>query len=154
MRGKILGWIGGLGAIGVGVALAVTPMVLPPAEPIEVRAESGCDLQRGPCSAELPGGGRMTLVLTPRPVIPMRAVSVQATFDNVLAREVSVDFKGVDMNMGDNRFVLGPDGSGRFSGTASLSVCIRDRMEWDAWLLANTDQGLFTAPFRFETRRQ
>jgi len=70
------------------------------------------------------------------------------------ADAVVVDFAGVDMNMGLNRFELKPTGDGVFSGTGLLPVCIRNRMLWQATVYAEADRGLIAAPFRFETVRQ
>lgn len=153
MLGKALVWIGGLfGVALVGSAVAFGPALLSPPSAVELKAEPGCDLQRGPCSVSLPGGGTMTLSLGPRPIPVMSSVAVKVSFSDVQAREVAIDFKGVDMNMGYNHFVLTGGEDGHFSGTAVLPVCIRNRMLWDAWVLAATDDGRFTAPFRFETR--
>jgi hypothetical protein len=58
------------------------------------------------------------------------------------------------MNMGYNRPKLEPADEGRFSGTGVLSVCVLDRMTWEATVLASTDRGIMAAPFRFETMRK
>ncbi len=67
---------------------------------------------------------------------------------------VEVDFAGVSMNMGFNRTHLEATDEGKFSGTITLPVCVRNRMDWEADVMLQTDMGIIVAPFRFETVRK
>ena len=55
------------------------------------------------------------------------------------------------MNMGFNRSKLKTVAAGKFSGNIILPVCVRNRMEWEANVMLETDAGIIVAPFRFET---
>jgi hypothetical protein len=58
------------------------------------------------------------------------------------------------MDMGFNRASLTDAGDGRFTGTGLIPVCIRDRMLWEARVLATDGDAWISAPFRFEVVRQ
>ena len=67
------------------------------------------------------------------------------------AEAITVDFSGVDMNMGINRFALKGKGESGFKGAGVLPVCVRSRMDWEAQVWIQTKAGIMVAPFRFET---
>lgn len=58
-------------AILAGIAVAGhlwSPLLLPKAD-VKAAPLPGCDLQRQACAAVLPGGARIELSITPRPVL-------------------------------------------------------------------------------------
>lgn len=122
-----------------------TPVARAPLEP-------ACDLRAGPCTAALPGGGGVRLAVEPREIPVMRPLRLDVAVADLDVRTVDVDFSGVDMNMGYNRVRLAQAEPGRFVGQATLPVCVRSRMTWEALVLLETPRGLLAAPFRFETR--
>lgn len=148
----------------VAIAVALTLMALiatalwfaPALRPdVSIRAPlTACDLAANPCEAELPGGARIRLAVTPRPIPVMERIRLAVDLQGVAAERVEVDFSGVDMNMGFNRFVLLGQGDGPYVGEGVLPVCTRNRMEWEATVLVETDGKLIAAPFRFETVRR
>ena len=93
-----------------------------------------CDLNAQPCAAELPGGGRVELSITPRPIPVVKPLQVNAHLVGVTAEAIEIDFAGASMDMGENRLRLVADGHGSFSGTAMLPVCVSGRMTWQATL--------------------
>lgn len=139
-----------------GLALAagyfLRPLLHPEAE-LSAPLNTACDLRAGPCTSTLPDGGRITLSILPRSLPLARPLEIEVRLEGVDAREVAVDFVGVNMDMGLNRAPLQPAGEDRFTGSGMLPVCARSRMVWDARVLADTGAGLVAAPFRFETRR-
>ena len=117
----------------------------------EAPLDTECQLQDGACTARLPEGGRLTFSIRPRPVYAMQELELEARPEKLEVYDMEVDFSGVDMNMGFNRFPLERDGPGRFAGNAVLPVCIRDRMLWDVTVFVRTDQGRVAFPFRLQT---
>lgn len=119
--------------------------------PVVTAAVPSCDLQQGPCSAVIEGVGTVTFTIAPRPIplVEPLEFSVEATLPGV--RGVEVDFSGVDMNMGYNRFVLPAAGGGRYAGEGMLPVCVRNRMTWEAKVMLETADVMYVAPFRFDT---
>jgi len=109
-----------------------------------------CDLQQGPCSVKLPGGGTVTLAFSPLPVRPMQDFSFRLGADSVEIKQAALSFTGVGMNMGLNRFELQRDGDA-LSGKGILPVCVRNRMDWEAQARIRTAEGVYEAPFRFTT---
>ena len=111
-----------------------------------------CDLQIGPCAARLADGRGVILTMSPRPVVALKPVHVRVRVAGVRASRVVIDFTGVNMEMGFNRFVLKPDGAA-YAGQAILPVCTRSRMQWRAEVLVQSTEGVLAFPFRFATVR-
>ncbi len=143
-------------AAGLGVAALVyhyAPLLSPAAQ-VRVPLDPACDLKKAACTSQIPGGGKVTLSITPRPIPVMEKIQIAVQTEDLKARAVEVDFAGVDMNMGFNRYKLTAAGGGRFGGIGVLPVCIRDRMAWEATVMIHTLDGLIAAPFRFDTLRR
>jgi len=116
--------------------------------------DPACDLNTGACTAQLPAGGTITLEVAPRPVPVVTPLDIRVQLQDIAPLAVEVDFSGVDMDMGFNRFALEPDEErNRYQGRGTLPVCVRDRMLWEATVLVTTRGGVVAAPFRFESVR-
>lgn len=115
--------------------------------------DQSCDLQKGACSTGLPGGGKLTLSITPRPIPVLRPLKLEVAVEGAKAESVEVDFAGVDMKMGYNRPPLQENGAGRFAGEATLPICSVSSMAWRATVLARLDGKLIAVPFEFVTSR-
>jgi hypothetical protein len=113
-----------------------------------------CDLQGGPCALVLPGGGRIELEITPRPIRVLEPMTLSVRLEGLAARTVEVDFSGVDMYMGYNRFALHPQSEGLYTGEGVLPICTEQRMPWEANVLVDAREGMLAAPFRFVTERR
>ena len=137
-----------LAVLGV-VAYKLAPLLQPKTD--IVLPLSSCNLNQQACVATLPDGSQMEFSIEPRPIPALRPLQLQASFRGGAVRRVEVDLAGTDMKMGYNRPLLeahGDDGS-RFSGPASLPVCITGSMEWEATVLVDNGKALIAVPFRF-----
>ncbi|WP_126444360.1 hypothetical protein [Sulfuricystis multivorans] len=134
-----------IGAIGY----KLSPLLLPKAD-LFVQPDVGCDLHRTPCTARLPGGGRLSFSLSPRPIPVARPLEVEVALEGLDAERVKVDFAGVEMSMGYNRPTLRAITAQRHLGQATLPVCVTGRMLWQATVLVETDGKRIAVPFRFE----
>lgn len=130
------------------VGYKLSPIVLPKADLTVTPA--GCDLHRDACHADLPGGGRVELSIAPRPIPVVKPLTVTATISGMAADKVEIDFAGVTMNMGLNRPTLQATGEGRYSGEATLPVCVSGRMGWRATLMVESGRQRIAVPFLFE----
>lgn len=139
-------------ALTVTAAVKLRPLLNPPQE-ISLPPNTACDLHQGPCASPLPGGGSVELAIEPRPIPVLKPLRLQVRLTGSKASSVEVDFAGVDMNMGFNRPRLEPGKDGLFTGQATLPVCVRDRMAWQATVLVESEGKRIAAPFRFETKR-
>ena len=110
---------------------------------------TACDLNAQACAAELPGGGRIELSITPRPIPVVKPLRISAHLSGIAADKLEIDFAGVSMDMGYQRQQLVADGHGGFSGAAMLPVCVTGRMTWQATLLIDSGRQRFAVPFRF-----
>lgn len=136
-------------AIVAVVGYKFSPLLLPKAD-LTVEPPAGCDLNKQSCAADLPGGGRVELSITPRPIPVVKPLQVSATLTGIAATHVEIDFDGVDMSMGFNRKTLDAGPGSVYSGAAMLPVCVTGRMLWRATLVIDTDRQRIAVPFRFE----
>lgn len=142
-----------LGAMILGFTAFKLQPLLSPEGDLVAAAEADCDLRAGPCTVHFPGGGAVTLSLEPRGIPVVRPLAIEVRIQVLEVSAVAVDFSGVDMNMGYNRSSLGSAGQGLYRGQGMLPICVTGRMNWEARVLLATPDGLFAAPFRFETGR-
>jgi hypothetical protein len=137
----------------LGIAVAghhYSPLLLPRADITGV-AETGCDLHKGPCAAKWSPGGRMEFSVMPRPIPFLQPLRIEVSISSVNPGKIEVDFAGETMNMGYNRVELTPTGSGRYTGEASLPVCVSGRMDWVATVIVESAGQRITVPYRFAT---
>ncbi|TLD45612.1 MAG: hypothetical protein FAZ92_02124 [Accumulibacter sp.] len=137
-----------LAVLGV-VAYKLAPLLQPKTD--IVLPLSSCNLNQNPCVATLPDGGQMEFSIDPRPIPALRPLQLQASFRGSAVRRVEVDLAGTQMKMGYNRPLLAAQAgnSTRFTGPASLPVCITGSMEWEATVLVDDGRALVAVPFRF-----
>lgn len=138
-------------ALIVVVGYKLSPLLLPKAD-VEVLPDPACDLHKGSCSANLPGGGSVRLSISPRPIPMVSPLQMEVALDGREASKVEIDFSGVDMNMGINRPVLAAQGSGHFTGQGSLPVCVTGTMDWQATVLVESGRERIAVPFRFASK--
>jgi len=113
-----------------------------------------CDLHQGTCSLSLPDLGSVSLSITPRPIPVIKPIQVTVQTQGFAAKAVTVDFNGVNMNMGINHYRLIQQGTEQFVGESILPVCVRNRMSWQADVQVETEKGSYVFPFRFDTFTQ
>lgn len=116
----------------------------------QVLVHVNCDVNQGPCKVILPNGGYLVMTIAPHPIPVLKPLSIEVELDGYEAQSMQVDFSGVDMDMGFNRVKLLPSAPGRFSGQASLPVCITGAMHWRASLVMEGQGGVLTLPFVFD----
>lgn len=145
-----------VGALMLGNAAIAAYKVWPtlfPAVAEQAVLDPQCDLRAGPCVSVLGDDRSLSLAIEPLTIPVLQPLQLTVDLKGIEASQVEVDFAGAAMNMGFNRVTLNAQGDGRFAGEGRLPVCVRGRMLWEARVLAHTDQGLLSAPYRFETRR-
>ncbi|WP_301101008.1 hypothetical protein [Propionivibrio sp.] len=131
------------------VGYKYSPSLLTKAD-LTITPVAGCDLHKQTCPANLPGGGRLELAITPHPIPVVRPLQVSVRIAGIVADKVEIDFAGLSMNMGYNRITLVADGKGGYSGDATLPVCITGRMAWQATLVVETGRQRIAVPYLFE----
>jgi len=111
--------------------------------------DESCDLRKGACTSKLPHGGTASFSITP--IQLLKPLTLHVKTNNVDVSSVQVEFVGIDMEMGFNRSKLIKEGENSFKGLGVLSVCVRDRMDWEARIFLETNRGVIVVPFRFYT---
>ena len=127
--------------------------ILSPEIALVAELDNSCDLRKGECISQLPGGGVVTFSMSPKDIPILRPLKLTVNIEGVEAQTAEVDFVGIGMEMGYNRSKLeaNPSSSNQYTGKAILPVCVRTKMEWEARVLLQTDKGIVMAPFRFFT---
>lgn len=64
--------------------------------------------------------------------------------------EVALELEGRDMDMGPNRSRLAPQSAQRWTGTATLPVCLTGRMAWRATVTLRAGERETRIAFGFE----
>ena len=135
-------------AVLFGIGMWLGPRESMP--PSQVLVHVDCDVNQGPCKVILPNGGYLVMTIAPHPIPVLKPLSIEVELDGYEAQAMQIDFSGVDMDMGFNRVKLLPSAPGRFSGQASLPVCITGAMRWRASLVMEGQGGILTLPFVFD----
>lgn len=138
-------------AVAVGGLFAYKYLLPQNDLPVVTAVAPSCDVQLGVCTAVIDNVGTVTLTIAPRPIPLVEPLSFQVSTNIPGVRRAEIDFSGVDMNMGYNRFLLNAVAEGGYAGEGMLPVCVRNRMTWEAKVMLSTDSVTYVAPFRFDT---
>lgn len=153
-NGLLWGVLGLLLLAVCSVALYRAWPLLFPEITISIPADGSCDLRAGPCSSPVDAASQVSFAIEPREIPLVKPLQLRVELRGLEADEVKVDFSGVDMNMGFNRFTLEPMAEeGVYSGEGLLPVCVRDAMEWEAKVLVSSRGRLTSVAYRFITVR-
>ncbi|NOR51144.1 MAG: hypothetical protein GQ470_00855 [Gammaproteobacteria bacterium] len=149
---KILWTVVGILLISVAALLGYMQFFQQSQEIIE-RAASNPECQKTefPCLVKLKSGGSVQLNILPQPVEVMKPLDVRIELNQIKARRVLVQFNGVGMNMGINRYIFNREQDGSYHATVTLPICIRNRMDWEAEIILEVAQGIIVVPYNFET---
>lgn len=104
------------------------------------------------CVVRGKGGVALALRL-PEAVPPLTRFAIEVRVAGIDAESVTVDFEMPDMDMGLNRARLArvarADTSDRWTGAASLPVCLTGRLDWVARVIVRTADAAYRADFPF-----
>lgn len=112
-----------------------------------------CDPGQQTCRLELADGHSVTLTLTPQPLRPLVSSQAKVHLSGHDPQWVEVDFAGVEMSMGFNRFRLERLSAGQYAGEMMLPVCARETMTWQVTILPEGETASAVARFATVTRR-
>lgn len=118
---------------------------------MRVDQPSGCDLHATACRQTV-AGGQLTFAIEPREIPLMQPLKLTVQIDGLAVRDVVVEIRGRNMEMGLNRTRLSETAVGRWEGETILPVCSQRRMEWEAAVRIDAD-GRYEVPFPFRTMR-
>jgi len=112
--------------------------------------DARCDLNQADCETNLPGVGAIIFSIQPRPIMGVSPLQFRVQTQGLVLRHAVLELSGVDMNMGLTRLAMHADETGRYVADGSLSVCVRDQMQWRAELWLDTrSRGLIKVPYIF-----
>lgn len=107
-----------------------------------------CDLRNGPCRAELQHDEFISLKITPTNMPVLTSVMLEVRTPSKLPiKNMSINFKGKEMNMGEFSYQFQSDKKGVYTAQTVLPTCIHDEMVWQAILSVSTQHTNYTVPF-------
>ena len=119
----------------------------------QAEMDNSCDLNKQVCSSSISKVGKISLSINPQPIPLVSELSLKVFTDIKNIKQIFIDFKGIDMQMGPNKVVLKQTSNAEYIGTAMLPVCIRYSMNWQASVYIETFEGVYMAAYRFETHK-
>ena len=119
----------------------------------EASIEGNCDLRVAPCTSVFPDGSKVSFSINPNTIPILQPLNLTVEAQGFKTSSVSVDFIGLNMDMGFNRTVLKAKNQSHFEGEFIIPICINSRMEWEARVKLETEEGVLMAPFRFYTTK-
>ncbi|MGD2119254.1 MAG: hypothetical protein PVG66_12900 [Chromatiales bacterium] len=114
--------------------------------------ESDCDLRQQACELKLDNHD-LRFSIEPRNFQALTPVTLQVRGGDVSLQRVSVEFEGLNMDMGYNLVRLESMADGGFQAIAMLPVCSLERMQWLVHLRVETAGKATDFQFRVDTWR-
>ena len=119
----------------------------------EASLQEPCDLRQAACTNVFPNGETVIFSINPKHIPILKPLTLKVEIKGVVASSVKVDFVGLNMDMGFNRSELKLETPNNYAGKFTIPICTNSRMEWEAQVKLETDEGIMMAPFRFYTIR-
>lgn len=115
--------------------------------------QAPCNLRQAACTNVFPNGETVSFSIDPKDIPILQALSLKVEINGIKASSVKVDFVGLNMDMGFNRSELKLAAPNNYIGKFTIPICVNSRMEWEAQVKIETEEGVMMAPFRFYTIR-
>ncbi len=119
-----------------------------------VDIDTSCDLRKGSCISELPDGGKVSFSISPKDIPIMRPLKLDVLTAGVDVSNVNIELHSIGMNMGNKGSKLKATATNQYEGEATIPLCIRSKMDWEARVYLQTDCGLIMVPYRFYTTKK
>ena len=109
-----------------------------------------CNLNQAACRTAILDRGAIYFSIEPNPIYGASPLVFELKGEGIGLQSAVLNLSGLDMNMGSYRFELESNGTGGFTTTGNLPVCVRNQMQWKAELRLNTrEHGLVQLPYIF-----
>ncbi|RLA08550.1 MAG: hypothetical protein DRQ51_01870 [Gammaproteobacteria bacterium] len=114
-------------------------------------AVTDCEVNMQKCTKKIADGGEIEFEVLPKNSPQLKPLTLTLNTKNIDIQEVSVIFKGRNMEMGQLPTKLKKINNDKFSGTGILSICTLFKMDWEAMVHIKTDKKYYKVPFYFST---
>lgn len=115
---------------------------------------SDCDLRQGGCPVEY-AGQVLVFSIEPQDIKILQPLTLSLSHPgdgSFTAERVSVEFEGINMDMGYNRVFLEPEGETDYRGLGMLPSCTAETMHWLIHLIIRDTSASRDVQFRLSTR--
>lgn len=119
--------------------------------PISLKVDEHCNLHMGPCRAQSANGEWIELSIRPLTIPLLTPLGLTVRLHGLRVDSVNVVFTGIDVDMGRLEYPLNSADGVVYMGGASLSICSRQKMRWQALVLLKSNNRKIAVPFEFET---
>lgn len=140
-----------LAVTGSGLAGFLLWQWLQTAHRVSGVVQGECDLNRAPCRALFPGGGVLTVSVTPYPVPLAAPITVEVQLSELAAGWVEINLSSPNLTSVNARHRLTRQADGRFAAQTVLPLCANERATWTMQVTAHQRRSVHDARFRFET---
>jgi len=117
---------------------------------------SDCDLRSGLCSVML-DDQTLQFRIEPKDIQVLKNLQISLKLPEnaaIFPESVSVEFEGINMDMGYNRIFLEPQGQNLFKGSGMIPACTSDTMDWLVHLKLSLPGRLSDVQFRLTTKNR
>jgi len=118
---------------------------------------SGCDLRQGNCELLNAGGQRFRFSIEPKHIPVMQPLTLSLVYPVEKAHQpikVSIEFEGLNMDMGYNRVFLQAREPSVYSAVAMIPACTAEQMLWKIHLLIEDRAGITDYQMKLVTKNQ
>lgn len=91
--------------------------------------------------------------IQPKPIQQLVPIHLRVTTGSMPVTQISVEIRGYNMDMGKNITRLQAKHTGIYTGVTHLSMCIRNKMVWQAVIKITSKGILYKIPVRFITHK-
>lgn len=99
------------------------------------------------CSTSIPTGESIELKIKPTHMPVLTSVQLEVKTEKIAAKNIYIEFKGAEMNMGEFRSTLKRRKQGYYYTQTILPTCIQDQMVWHAVVHIDGLNKHYSAPF-------
>jgi len=117
---------------------------------------SDCDLRSGLCQVML-DGQTLEFRIQPKDIQVLKPMQISLKLPEnapIFPEIVSVEFEGINMDMGFNRIFLEPQGKKLFKGSGMIPACTSETMDWLVHLKLSLPGRLLDVQFRLTTKNR
>lgn len=119
--------------------------------PVSLKVDEHCNLHMVPCRAQSANGEWIELSIRPLAIPLLTPLDLTVRLHGIKVDSVNVVFTGIDVDMGRLEYPLNSTDGVVYMGGASLSICSRLKMRWQALVLIKSNNRRIAVPFEFET---
>lgn len=139
-------------AIGLGLGSLYNKGIFN-SDTVTVKADESCDLRVAPCKVQISDTESISFSIEPKDIPLIKPLKLKVETEGLTFFKGSIKFVGMNMDMGFNRVSIYRAEDNVYTANGFLPICVRDKMQWQAHVILQTNEGDVEAIFPFETHK-